>query len=97
MLKVSEDKFFCVEYRDLEQFILEETGYEYEIVANEECRNDSVHRFRVRAPESEYANHYWDHFKATGEQKPCYLGEILQGLCADGKIQPGNYLVCVCW
>jgi len=94
MLKFIIGSFFCVEYRDLEQFILEETGHEYEIIPNEEFRNDSVHRYRVHA---DLKTHYWEEFKTTGEQKPFNLDEILLGLCADGKISAGNYLICVSW
>jgi hypothetical protein len=94
MLKTYKGEYLCVEYRDLEQFILEETGHEYEVLPNEEYGNDSVHRFQVHADRS---TPYWETFKATGEQKPFYLDAILNGLCADGKIEPGGYLVCVCW
>lgn len=93
MLKYTEGTIFCVEYMDLEKFILEETGHEYELLPNEEFRNDSVYRYRIGPSNSPD----WERFKTTGEQVPFLLRDILKGLCSEGKVPIGNYLICVCW
>lgn len=93
MLKYTQEVLICVEYRDLERFILEETGHEYEVIANEEFKNDSVQRYRVEA----FKSSDWEEFKSTGEQKLFRLRDILNGLCAEDKIPAGKYLVSVCW
>jgi hypothetical protein len=69
------------------------SGPEYVCVAAEEWSNDSDHHFSVEAAEpSEYD---MEEFK-TGSYSFC-TGTILDWMCFDGKIEPGEYNVSVCW
>jgi hypothetical protein len=89
-----------VSHSDLEQFIKAETGQEYEIPDREERDNYTAIPFygvdgNARGFIIGFAEE-WNTFKATGEGQ-CILRVILEGLCSEGKIQPGDYLVKVSW
>jgi len=89
-----------VDYGDLEQFIQAETGHEYEIPDREECDNDTARSFdgidgNAQGRIVGFAED-WAKFKTTGEGQ-YILRDILEGLCSEGKIQPGDYLVEISW
>jgi hypothetical protein len=89
-----------VDYNDLERFIKAETGHEYEIPSEEECDNDTARTFdgidgNARGHIVGFAED-WAKFKATGKGR-YILRVILEGLCSEGKLQPGDYLVKVSW
>lgn len=96
-LKLVTETIHKVDSYDLEEFIEKVTGHTYEIVASEEWSNDSQHRFTVEAKLDKWNKEDWNTFKATGEAECYRLRAILNGLCADGHIPAGNYLVTVCW
>lgn len=97
-LKFQTKTYLMVEYYVLEQFIKEETGFSYEIAANEEWSNDSEHTFVINGePLDEWNQKDWLMFKTTGRQKNYILRSILEGLCVEGKIPSGTYLVSVQW
>lgn len=84
-----------VDYKDLEQFIKAETGQGYNISVGEELVNDFSRSYSkindVVGNEEE-----WNKFKTTGKGR-FILRTILEGLCSEGKIPPGDYLVKVSW
>ncbi len=95
-LKCSVKTVISVEYRDLEQFIEAETGHEYDITENEEIGNDTARTYNVDDNLSTWELKDWAEFK-VGSNKQYILRTILCGLCSEGKIQPGKYLVRVSW
>lgn len=94
-LKVRTETTHSVEYYDLQTFIEKVTGHKYEIVPYEEWGNDSQHRFFVDGILD--SGEGWKAFKNEGKEVPYLLHSILNGLCQDGHIPAGIYLVCVCW
>lgn len=98
LLKCTVETINNVEVNDLEDFIKEVTGHGYECIPNQEWSNDSNHRFMIDGELDEHDRSNWEAFK-RGEASNCnfILHAILTGLCADGHIQPGTYLVNVCW
>ncbi len=97
MLKFQTEIVNTIEVNDLEKFITETTGHTYEVVPNEEWNNDSQHRLHVDGDLSEYTQKDWDDFKLTGEQHQYRLQTIMEGLCADGHLEAGVYVVDVSW
>lgn len=106
-LKVKTQTIHVVDYAELERLANEVYGREpqggsprqffnpYEFVAVEECSNDSDHAFTVTPnPDDGEA----EAMIRSGAAVPIYGNlTLLQCLCADGHIAPGNYLVKVSW
>lgn len=97
ILKCKTETINTVEVDDLEQFIKETTGHAYEVVSNEEWGNDEQHRFIIGGRLLDYQQKYWETFKSTGEQHQYNLHTILNGLCAEGHLLPGTYVINVSW
>jgi len=96
-LKTKRVEYTEVDYQDLESLIREVYGKpDYDIVADEEWNNDSDHTFTVEPKLDMYQTQDIEQFKATGEAM-YRLGTILDDLCANGHIEPGEYLISVCW
>ena len=97
-LKVNKKTVLKVDYNDLESFIFEVYGAEYEIAPGEECNDGTNLKFLV---EKEALNEYdlqrlnnW----RMGEDMPDFLLHvILTDLCNNGKIEVGEYIVNVSW
>jgi len=86
-----------VSWSNLEQFVAEKTGVNnYSFVATEECGNDSVHEFKVTG-ELVYGEDDTNMWIASEGRTWISNDNILDWLCAKGHIEPGTYLVSVCW
>jgi len=96
-LKYVTETVHNVEVNDLKMFIREQTGHSYEIVPNEEWGNDEQHRIIVDGDMSGWAFAYWTKFKSTGDQDRYRTRDIMNGLCADGKLPAGIYVINVSW
>lgn len=96
-LKCKTETVHSVNYNNLEQFIKQTTGHEYEILPNEEWNNDTQHRFLIDGKMLDFHQKDWEAFKSTGEQDPFRLRNIMNGLCADGHLLPGIYVINVSW
>jgi hypothetical protein len=96
-LKCKTETVNTVEVDDLEQFIKETTGYAYEVVPNEEWSNDEQHRISVDGTLADYQHEDWKAFKYDGEVSSYRLQTILNGLCADGHLPSGTYVINVSW
>lgn len=96
-LKCKTETVKVVEVDDLQQFIKQTTGHEYEIVPNEEWGNDQQYRFVVNGRLLDFHQKDWDTFKSTGAQEQYRLRAILEGLCADGHLEAGIYVIDVSW
>ena len=97
ILKCEKETVFKVDSYDLEAFIKEATGHEYETVYNEEWSNDSQHRFILDGKMNQWEKNDWETFKSTGKQELYHLRTILNGLCSEKQIEAGTYLITVCW
>jgi hypothetical protein len=87
-----------VEYGELERFIKDVTGHEYEIPFSEDCGNDSWKVFRVDGKLSELWDlPKWENFKTKGHYTSWMLQVILNGLCKDGHLSKGKYIVHISW
>jgi hypothetical protein len=95
-LKCRVKTVISVNYKDLEHFIESETGHEYDISENEEVSNDTARAYNVDYQMDKFMAKAWAEFKA-GSNKSYILNTILCGLCSEGKIHPGEYLICVSW
>lgn len=79
---------FECEYYELEKFVKEKYGVDYDFVANEECGNDSSHTFTV---DGEVDEDFDIHVVSYRNY------DLMNKLCKDGHIEPGEYLINVCW
>lgn len=85
-------------YKKLDDFIKSVTGQEYECVCAEEWSNDSEHHFVVTGKLDNYDREEWNQFRALGGKDSSFiLGAILNGLCEEGHLPAGDYLISVCW
>lgn len=94
-LKSEEKSYIEIDAYDFDGFVKAITGFAYETVPTLECSNDSYHSFFVETLMSEWAEEEWVAFKKNGEHAG--VRTVLNGLCHDGHIKPGNYLISVCW
>lgn len=88
-MKFKEKTIREVDYNDLDEFISQEFGIEYESIPYEEWNNYESHSLEVEAKEM---NKYT---KAKMERKNYHfiLSELLNHLCFTGKLEPGEYLI----
>jgi hypothetical protein len=97
-LKMTTQTVTTVDYNDLETFIHDVTGQKYEIVPSEEWENDSQHRKHVDGKLMDHDKKDWESFKKGKASTKCFiLQSILDGLCAEGFLPAGDYLVTVSW
>ena len=84
---------------ELDELVHEKLGFEnYEFVAVEECDNESCHQFKIDGDLSRHASskEYLARWECgTFVHYSNYI--ILNKLCADRHIPPGNYLITVSW
>lgn len=97
-LKVTKVCYLEVEYREIGRFICQVYGLDYyNPVAAEEWRNDSQYRIMVNKEELQK----WDLEileKAKAGRAPCgSLCVFMTDMCNRGLIEPGEYLIDVCW
>jgi hypothetical protein len=97
VLECNEEIIRSVDYYTLDQYIKKVTGHDYDCVGSEEWGNDSQHRFNVRTITAKYELKEWKKFKKSGTKEGFMLRIILYGLCTDGFIPAGMYLITVCW
>lgn len=76
---------------ELERF-LSEQGIEYDIVCGESWESNSDHTFLVRGKPTTWERQ-WFNDALAGKFETIILAAVLECLCEDGKLEPGNYLV----
>ncbi|KPK54167.1 MAG: hypothetical protein AMS22_06300 [Thiotrichales bacterium SG8_50] len=70
---------------------------DYSFVATEECGNDTLHSFTVNpAAMTRYDREQMELFRA-GESADFSNYDVLNALCVDRFLDPGKYIVEVCW
>lgn len=97
-LKHTKETIIRVEYYDLEEFASKIYGLqEYNFAAVEECGNDSSHSFDVDGNLDDYDVEEAEKIKNehTVDSYQNYI--LLNLLCKEGHIEPGNYLINVSW
>ena len=95
-LEVVKQTYLEVDYSDLERFIQEVYNRpDYEVTAAEEWGNDSCYDFKIYGDiEDDWDKENIRQFKNGGS---CDLYVIMNDMCRNKVIKPGNYLVQVCW
>ena len=69
----------------------------FEMVANGEWYNDTCYQFTVNGKINEYDEDDAEEFRRSGKPGDLSNGAVLNILCADGWLEPGDYIVEVCW
>lgn len=69
----------------------------FEMVCNGEWGNDSSHQFDVTPVLDPYCKVDAAKFRKDGKPRGLSNGDVLNILCQDGWLEPGKYLVEVCW
>ncbi len=97
-LKYTEETLRVVDYHDLDAFITELSGHEYECVSSEEWSNDSCYRIKVDGEVDDYEREYWKKQKAGEDPESTYcLPHIMNCMVEEKLIEPGTYLIRVSW
>lgn len=88
------EKTFYVDYDDFDEFVQQIYDESYEFAAIQEAGNDSSHEFGVTGDLDDY-----DEEDAQGIRNGVVRDNwlLFNVLCADGYIEPGNYIVRVSW
>jgi hypothetical protein len=87
-------------WTELEKLVKEHYGFDYDFVAGEEASNDSVTKFTVAARMDGMESEEWDRIEISKGHPSTtqYNAYILLGkLAEDGHLEPGEYLIRVCW
>jgi len=92
-----------MDYNELEDLIRRTYGHNLEVPCDLEAGNDSAHTFNFKVEPWIVGNVLHDYgikklekFKATGEGE--YLTCILmQDMVNNGVLEPGDYLINICW
>lgn len=86
---------FDVDYGWLERTVKEKYGQKFCFVSSMECGNDTSHRMTVDGRDDDPEE--LQKFKDTGYSW-CITAELLMNdMCRDGELEPGIYVVEVCW
>jgi hypothetical protein len=95
--KCTTETRYVVDYGDFEDYIRDMTGHAVNIACMEETGNDTSIDLTVSAEIDDYDMKKWEKFKADGKEPSFGLRAILNGLCSEGKLLPGDYLINICW
>jgi Zn-finger nucleic acid-binding protein len=69
----------------------------FEMACNGEWSNDTSHQFTVEPKVGSYEAEDAAKFRKDGKPRGLSNGDVLNILCQDGWLEPGEYLVEVCW
>ncbi len=69
----------------------------FEMVPHGEWCNDSSHRFNVEPKVGRYAKKDAEKFRKDGKPRNLCNADVMNILCEDGWLAPGEYIVEVCW
>ena len=97
MLKYKEIKYFEVDYDDLDDFISEQYGREFEIVADQGLMNDVSKTVTVKKEQlNQWEQRDLEEWKLTG-RKNWMFSTLLTDLCNRDLIPEGEYLINISW
>lgn len=98
VLPVEKEVIFRVSYSDLEDFFCEVYDFKsWSFVADQECGNDSDHTFDVDGKLGKLDREELVEILKSKKQTQFRTELLLKDCCARGLIEPGQYLVAVCW
>jgi hypothetical protein len=87
-----------ISWDDINEIVRTYYGHgEFEMVVNGEWGNDSSHQFDVEPVVDNYAKKDAEKFRRGDKPRDLSNGDVLNILCEDGWLEPGQYLVEVCW
>jgi hypothetical protein len=89
-------EYIEVGYSELEQYIKEVYGQEYEIPCGEETSNDMAKTYHVDGKIGDYEERQINKWIQTGEGN-YILNYLLNHMCKNGKIEAGQYVVEISW
>jgi hypothetical protein len=88
----------AIDYSDLENFIKEVYGQEYEIPSEEEKGNDCTITYSLKQePLGDYDERKMGQFCQGKHHGGMMLRTIMQDLVNNGRIIPGNYSIQISW
>lgn len=104
-MKIKTKTIHHVDYSELERFIQEVYGFEYEMASDMETSNDTSHEFRVTFveardldnPNSPDSHRLQDWKSSQGRKQMWGPQLILLDLLRQGKIPEGDYVVRISW
>jgi hypothetical protein len=97
-LKAKKVTYFEVGYSELQDFIKEQYGHEYSIVANLESHNDSKESISALTEENDEDDQKAiENYKATGSEVGISLWTLMNDMADRGVIEEGDYLIDICW
>ena len=70
---------------------------DYESISGQEWNNNSSYTFRIDGQMSVYDSQNVETFKAKQNNGEWHLRAFMNQMCADGVLQPGDYLITVSW
>ena len=90
-----------MDYSELEALVQKTYGLKkrWSFVADEECGNDSSHTYSVMEKEEldEFDKEDLAEFIAKDGFKPYMTSRLMQDMVNRDILEPGNYLIEVCW
>lgn len=93
-MEVIHSTYYTIDIPELEEEIRNTFGREYSIVLCEDLEVIAARVFEVSSsplPKEDIIS--INHWKKTGEPQMWFLGLLLNYLCFEGKIPPGQYLI----
>lgn len=105
-MKIKTKSVHRVEYGDLEDFIREVYGIDYEMASDAECSNDTSHEYNgitaanaadLNNPNSPDSHRIQDWKSSQGRKQMWGPRLILLDLVRQGKIPEGDYVIRVSW
>lgn len=94
---------FLVDYNDLDSFISQEYGYQFESIADQEWSNYMSREFTVEKKPfdindtlDKYDIEELEEYIKTGEGN-FILQILLRDLCVRNRIKPGHYVINISW
>lgn len=95
-LKVTTELVHFVDYGEFERFITSVYNVSFEFVFDQECGNDSTHRFCVTGNICDYDKQQIKRFVDSGDG--LYMASVLLEDCVRQRLIPaGTYVIEVCW
>lgn len=96
-MKSHKQEYIVVDYNDLEDEVKAAWGHEWSFPLDHLSGNDVEHSFTVEPHVDDYNAKAVAEFKMHGVQTEWKAQAILNELCREGRIEPGEYLIRVSW
>lgn len=95
---MKKSEYIEMEYSELESLIQKEFNlpYDFNLPCDLETSNDTTHTFTAeRKPLETYESSNFE--AALKKEKSFMTGTFINELCNRGKLEPGKYLINICW